>query len=69
VRIYNPNIKKLEPRTINSHFIGYAVNSKGFRFYYPSNNTRIVESMNAKFLKDLEHNGSAYPQMIEFEEA
>jgi hypothetical protein len=69
VRIYNPNIKKLDPRTTSSHFIGYAVNSKGFRFYCPSNNTRIVKSMNAKFLEDLEHSGNAYPQMIELEEA
>jgi hypothetical protein len=69
VRIYNPNIKKLDPRTTSGHFIGYAVNSKGFRFYCPSNNTRIVESMNAKFLEDLEHSGSAYPQRIELEEA
>jgi hypothetical protein len=69
VRIYNLNIKKLDPRTISGHFINYAVNSKGFRFYCPSNNTRIVDSMNVKFLEDLEHSGSAYPQMIELEEA
>jgi hypothetical protein len=69
VRIYNPNIKKLDPRTTSGHFIGYAVNSKWFRFYCPSNNTRIVESINAKFLEDLGHSGSAYPQRIELEEA
>jgi hypothetical protein len=68
VRIYNPNINKLDPRTTSGHFISYAVNSKGFMLYCPSNNTRIVKSMNAKFLEDLEHNGSAYPQMIELEE-
>jgi hypothetical protein len=68
VRVYNPNIKKLDPRTTSGHFIGYAVNSKGFRFYCPSNNTRIVESINAKFLED-EHRESAYPQRIELEEA
>jgi hypothetical protein len=69
VWIYNPNIKKLDPRTTSGHFINYAVNFKGFRFYCPSNNTRIVESMNAKFLEDLEHSGGAYPQRIELEEA
>ena len=26
--------------------------SKGYRFYYPSHNTRIVESKNAKFLEN-----------------
>jgi hypothetical protein len=69
VRIYNPNMKKLDPRTTSGYFIGYAVNSKGFRFYCPSHSSRIVESINAKFLEDSEPSGSAYPQMIEFEEA
>jgi transposase InsO family protein len=69
VRIYNPNIKKLDPRITSGHFIGYAVNSKGFRLYCPSNNTRIVESMNARLLEDLEHSGNAYPLRIELEKA
>ncbi|RVX00432.1 Retrovirus-related Pol polyprotein from transposon TNT 1-94 [Vitis vinifera] len=51
VRIYNPQEKKLDPRTISWYFIGYAEKSKGYRFYCPSHNTRIVESRNAKFLK------------------
>ena len=68
VRIYNPNMKKLDPRTTSGYFIGYAVNSKRFRFYCPSNSTRIVESINAKFLEDSEPNGSVCPQLIEFEE-
>jgi len=69
VRIYNSNMKKLDPRTTSGHFIGYAVNSKGFRFYCPSHSIRIVESTNAKFLEDSEHSRSAYPQRIELEEA
>ncbi|KAJ9692948.1 hypothetical protein PVL29_011870 [Vitis rotundifolia] len=51
VRIYNPQEKKLDPRTISGYFIGYAEKSKGYRFYCPSHNTRIVESRNAKFLE------------------
>ncbi|RVX13369.1 Retrovirus-related Pol polyprotein from transposon TNT 1-94 [Vitis vinifera] len=51
VRIYNPLDKKLDPRTISGYFIGYAEKSKGYRFYCPSHNTRIVESRNAKFLE------------------
>ncbi|PKU82600.1 Retrovirus-related Pol polyprotein from transposon TNT 1-94 [Dendrobium catenatum] len=43
VRIFNPQEKKLDPRTISEHFIGYVEKSKGYRFYYPSNCTRIVE--------------------------
>jgi hypothetical protein len=68
VRIYNPNMKKLDPRTTSGHFISYAVNFKGFRFSCPSHSTRIVESINAKLLEDFEHSGSAYPQRIELDE-
>ena len=52
VRIYNPQEKKLDPRTISGYFIGYAERSKGYRFYCPSHGTRIVESRNAKFLEN-----------------
>ena len=48
---------------------GYAVNSKGFRFYCPSHTPRIVEARNAKFLEDFELSGSSFPIRIEFEEA
>ena len=50
--MYNPQEKKLDPRTTSGHFIGYAEKSKGYRFYCPSHNTRIVESRNAKFLEN-----------------
>ncbi|KAL6317320.1 hypothetical protein AAG906_030073 [Vitis piasezkii] len=49
--IYNPQENKLDPMTISGYFIGYAEKSKGYRFYCPSHNTRIVESRNAKFLE------------------
>jgi hypothetical protein len=69
VGICNPNLKKLDPRTISGHFIRYVVHSKEFRFYCFSHSTRIVESINTKFLEDSEYNGSAYPQKIELKEA
>lgn len=34
-RIYNPNEKKLDPRTISCYFVGYLEKSKGFKFYCP----------------------------------
>ncbi|KAL4304232.1 hypothetical protein GQ457_10G014510 [Hibiscus cannabinus] len=58
VRIYNPQEKKLDLRTISGYFIGYAEKSKGYRFYCPSNNTRIVDSRNAKFLENDSVSGS-----------
>ncbi|RVW85345.1 Retrovirus-related Pol polyprotein from transposon TNT 1-94 [Vitis vinifera] len=51
VRIYNPQEKKLDLRTISGYFIGYVEKSKGYRFYCPFHNTRIVESRNVKFLE------------------
>ena len=50
--MYNPQEKKLDPTTIGGYFIGYAERSKGYKFYCPSNSTRIVESRNAKFLEN-----------------
>ena len=52
MRIYNPQEKKLDPRTISGYFIGYVERSKGYRFYCPSHNTKIVESRNEKFLEN-----------------
>ena len=52
VRIYNPQEKKLDSRTISGYFIGYAERSKGYRFYCPHHITRIVESRNAKFIEN-----------------
>ncbi|KAL0403765.1 UNVERIFIED_CONTAM: putative mitochondrial protein [Sesamum radiatum] len=52
VRVYNPQEKKLDLKTISGYFVGYAERSKRYRFYCPSNSTRIVESRNAKFLED-----------------
>ncbi|RDX88789.1 hypothetical protein CR513_29569, partial [Mucuna pruriens] len=48
-KIYNPQETKLDPKTIIGYFIGYAEKSKGYKFYCPTHNTRIVESRNAKF--------------------
>ncbi|KAL0373926.1 UNVERIFIED_CONTAM: Secreted RxLR effector protein [Sesamum radiatum] len=58
VRGYNPQKKKLDLRTISGYFVGYAERSKGYRFYCPSNSTKIVESRNVKFLEDGLNSGS-----------
>ena len=67
VRIYDPQKKKLDPRTITGYFIGYAERSKGYRFYCPSHNTRIVESRNVKFIENDLINGSDKFQDIVYE--
>jgi hypothetical protein len=67
VRIYNPKEKNLYPRAISGYFIGYVERSKGYRFYFPSHDTRIVESRNAKFLENDLISGSDQTRNIFFE--
>ena len=68
MRIYNPHLKKLDERTISGFFIGYAVNSKGFRFYCPSHSPKIVEARNAKFLEEHELSGRGSTLVVELQE-
>ena len=51
VRLYNPQVKKLDPRTIRCYFIGYPDHSKGYKFYNPTHGQRIVESLTTKILE------------------
>ncbi|KAM1777899.1 hypothetical protein ACFX11_044504 [Malus domestica] len=68
VRVYNPQLKILDSRTVSGFFIGYLPNLKGFKFFCPSHTPRIVEARNAKFLEDHELSGSEFPRNIEIEE-
>ena len=68
VRVYNPQEKKLNSRTINGFFIGYLEKSKGHRFYCPNHSTRIVETGNARFIKNGEVSGSEEPRKVETKE-
>lgn len=58
LKIYNPHERKLDSRTTSGYFIGYLEKSKGYRFYCPNHDTRIVESGNARFIENDEINGS-----------
>ncbi|KAK3035793.1 hypothetical protein RJ639_034609 [Escallonia herrerae] len=66
--VYNQHTKKLDPKTISCHFIGYPERSKGFRFYCPSHTTRNVETRHAVFFEDAEYSGSCTPRIINLEE-
>jgi len=68
VRIYNPQEKKLDERTINGFFIGYPEKSKGYMFYCPTHSTRIVETGNARFIKNGETSGSETSRNVEIKE-
>ena len=51
VRLYNPQEKKLDRRTVRCYFIRYPDHSKGYKFYNPTHGQRLVESFTAKCLE------------------
>ena len=53
VRIYNPQLKKLNLKASSGYLIGYIMNSKGYMHYYPYSSTGILEVKNVKFLENL----------------
>jgi hypothetical protein len=67
-KIFNPNLGKLDPKTVSCHFIGYPERSKGYRFYCPDRHTKFVETRHAEFLEDDLIRGSKAAQEISLEE-
>jgi hypothetical protein len=57
-KVFNPNLGKLDPKTVSCHFIGYPERSKGYRFYCPDRQTKFVETRHAEFLEDVMIRGS-----------
>jgi hypothetical protein len=43
-KVFNPNIEKLDPKTVSCHFIGYPDRSKGCQFYCPNNYVKIMKT-------------------------
>ena len=52
LKVFNPNIRKLDSKTVSCHFIGYPEKSKGYRFYCPDRHTKFVETRHALSLED-----------------
>jgi hypothetical protein len=67
-KLFNPSIRKLDPKTVSCHFIGYTDKSKGFHFYYPDRYIKIVKTRHTVFLKDEVIRGSMVPREIRLEE-
>jgi hypothetical protein len=42
--VFNPNIRKLDPKTVSCYFIGYPDRFKGYRFYCPNNYAKFLET-------------------------
>ena len=57
-RIYNLHERKLDSQTMSGYFIGYPEKSKGYIFYYLKHSPRIVETENARFIKNGDVSGS-----------
>jgi hypothetical protein len=66
--VFNPNIGKLDPKTMSCHFIGYSKKLKGFRFYCLDRYTKFVETRHAVFLEDEMMRGSMVARKIDFKE-
>jgi hypothetical protein len=43
-KLFDPQKKKLDPKTISCHFIGYLDKSKGYKFYCTGRHTLFVET-------------------------
>jgi hypothetical protein len=51
-KVFNPNIAKLDPKTVTCHFIGYPDRSKGYHLYCLDRYTMFVETRHAVLLED-----------------
>ena len=51
-KVFNPNIGKLDFKTVSCYFIGYPKKSKGYPFYCPDRQIKFVETRHAVFLED-----------------
>jgi hypothetical protein len=67
-KLFNPSIGKLDPMTVNCHFIDYPDKSKGFYFFCPDRYIEIVETRHTFFLEDEVIRGSMVPREIRLEE-
>jgi hypothetical protein len=67
VKVFNPNIGKLYPKTVSCHLFGYTEKSKGFRFYCPERHIKFVETRHAVFVEDEKMRGSMVAREIDLE--
>ena len=67
MRIYNPQIKKLDPKS--GYFVSYCIGSRGSRLFCPSYITRIMEKNRVVYFEDdFGFDGSNGPREPQFRE-
>ncbi|KAM1502254.1 hypothetical protein ACFXTO_027626 [Malus domestica] len=52
-RAYNPQERKLDPKTVSCYFIGYPPRTNGYRFYCPGNSMRFIKTNKVKFIEEM----------------
>jgi hypothetical protein len=67
-KVFNPNIGKLDLKTVSCYFIGYPKKSKCFYFYCPDRYTKFIETRHAIFLEDKTMRGSMVARKFDLEE-
>jgi len=68
-KIFNPQLNKLDHKTVSCHFIGYAENSKGYHFYCPGgHHTKFVETRYVVFLENAEISRSSQRHEVDLDE-
>jgi len=66
-RPYKPHEAKLDLRTVNCYFVGYAECSRGYKFFDPTSRS-IFETGNARFLEEIEFGREEDLRNVGFEE-
>jgi transposase InsO family protein len=61
-KVFNPDIGKLDPKTVSCHFIDYPDRSNGYRFYCSNNYVKIMETRHAVFFENDGISGSRIPR-------
>ncbi|KAM2151370.1 hypothetical protein ACFX1R_045823 [Malus domestica] len=51
-RVYNPQERKLDPKTMSCYFVGYPQGTKGYKFYCPNHSMRFVKTGKMKFIEE-----------------
>lgn len=52
MKIYNPQLKKKDPRPTSYYFVGYPDIPKGYIFYLPSRISRLLSPLYVKFFEN-----------------
>jgi hypothetical protein len=66
-KVFNPNIRKLDSKTVSCHFIGYLEKLKCYRFYCPNRHIKFVETRHVVFLEEELIRGSMVAREINLE--